>query len=59
MTISFEPGDGSFEIHLDATERLPRVWNRPGVTVLRSLPSCFSYVKHEYDVLPDDSVVLI
>lgn len=35
MTVTFEPGDGSFEITLQPGEPLPEEWNKPGVTVLR------------------------
>ena len=35
MKISFEPGDGSFEITLQPGEVLSNRWRVPGVTVLR------------------------
>ena len=40
MTVSFEPGDGSFEIILDAYEAFPQEWNIPSAFVMRRVSSC-------------------
>ncbi len=34
--VSFEPGDGSFEVTLDEKEPFPTEWNKFGVYVLRA-----------------------
>lgn len=47
MTVSFDQGDGSFEVHLEKHEPLPQEWNIPGVYVLRD----FQVIKQPSQVL--------
>lgn len=37
MKVSYEPGDGSFEVILSAEEILPDAWNRPDTRVFREV----------------------
>lgn len=55
MRLSFEPGDGSFEIWLEADEALPAEWAKePAAMVLRTASDGhISIVKHMGDVLPE------
>jgi hypothetical protein len=52
MKISFEPGDGSFEIILEGNEKLPAAWNAKGVIVLRKVsPHNYECVKTYSEIL--------
>lgn len=60
MRISFEPGDGSFDITLKSGEKLPRKWNVKGVAVWVEDKGGEAYrlVKGYYNTLDEDSSAL-
>jgi hypothetical protein len=46
MKVTFEPGDGSFEVILEDKEPLPPEWNVLGVAVLREIsPKTYRLIK--------------
>jgi hypothetical protein len=52
MQMNFEPGDGSFEVILEAGESVPPQWNTTGVTIWRKLGDHhYAEVKSENEIL--------
>jgi hypothetical protein len=45
VTVSFEPGDGSFEVLLSETDPIPVEWVIPAAIILRSSPDGYRVVK--------------
>lgn len=52
MTMSFEPGDGSFELTLANGESLPAEWNVSGVAAFReTTPGTYTLIKGYNQIL--------